>query len=82
MLTLFYGFISLNRDDSGKEVRVALAQGNIPQDVKWDPFFLEETVAIYERLSRKTAGTSTQLVVWPESSLPFFFRRSLSIPKG
>ena len=75
LLTLLYGFISLNRDDTGKEVKVALAQGNIPQDVKWNPLFLEETVAIYERLSRKTAGTATQLIVWPESSLPFYFER-------
>ena len=75
LLTLLYGFVSLNRDDTGKNVKVALAQGNIPQDVKWNPSFLEETVAIYERLSRKTAGTATQLIVWPESSLPFFFEK-------
>jgi len=74
LLSLFYGFVSLNRDDVGKEVKVALAQGNISQDVKWDPSFQEETVAIYERLSRETAGTSTELVVWPESSLPFFYQ--------
>lgn len=75
LLTLFYGFISLNRDDAGKEIKVALAQGNIPQDVKWNPSFQEETVAIYERLSRQISGTATQLVVWPESSLPFFFQK-------
>ena len=75
LLTLFYGFVSLNREDSGKEIKVALAQGNIPQDVKWDPAFQEETVAIYERLSRKAAGTGIQLVVWPESSLPFYYQK-------
>jgi apolipoprotein N-acyltransferase len=74
-LSLGYGFVRLNSADSGKEVKVALAQGNIPQDVKWDPSFQEETVAIYERLSRRTAGTGTDLVVWPESSLPFFFQK-------
>jgi apolipoprotein N-acyltransferase len=75
LLTLFYGFISLNREDSGKEIKVALAQGNIPQDVKWNPAFQEETVAIYERLSRKTSGTGIELIVWPESSLPFFYQK-------
>jgi apolipoprotein N-acyltransferase len=75
LLTLFYGFVSLNRNDTGKEVKVALAQGNIPQDVKWDPAFQEDTVAIYERLSRKASGTGMQLVVWPESSLPFFYQK-------
>jgi len=75
LLTLFYGFLSLNREDAGKEITVALTQGNIPQDVKWDPSFQEETVAIYERLSRKTAGNVPQLIVWPESSLPFFYQK-------
>lgn len=78
LLAIFYGFISLNRRDTGNEVKVALAQGNIPQDVKWDPSFQEETVAIYERLSRKTNGSGAQLIVWPESSLPFFFQKEFA----
>lgn len=77
LLTIFYGFISLSRDEQGKEIKVALAQGNIPQDVKWDPAFQEETVAIYERLSRRSRGALVDLVVWPESSLPFFFQKEL-----
>lgn len=75
LLTLFYGFISLNHEETGKEIKVALAQGNIPQDIKWNPSFQEETVAIYERLSRQTSGSGMQLVVWPESSLPFFYQK-------
>ncbi|HZV81002.1 MAG TPA: apolipoprotein N-acyltransferase, partial [Geobacteraceae bacterium] len=70
-----YGFVGLNAPESGRKVRVALAQGNIPQDIKWNPAFQEETVSIYERLSRKSAGGDFDLVVWPESSLPFFFER-------
>jgi len=81
LLTLFYGFVSLVKDDTGKDVKVALVQGNIPQDVKWDAAYQEETVAIYERLSRKTVGTFPQLIVWPESSLPFFFEKELEISK-
>lgn len=74
-LCVGYGFVSLNRPDTGKQIKVALAQGNIPQDIKWDPAFQEETVSIYERLSRKAAGKGPDLLVWPESSLPFFFER-------
>lgn len=73
-ITVGYGFVSLNRVDSGKEVKVALAQGNIPQDIKWNPAYQEETVAIYERLSRMTKQAPVDLIVWPESSLPFFFQ--------
>ncbi len=70
-----YGFVGLNAPESGRTVRVALAQGNIPQDIKWNPAFQEETVSIYERLSRRSAGGGFDLVVWPESSLPFFFEK-------
>jgi apolipoprotein N-acyltransferase len=75
LLTIWYGFISLNRDLPGTTVKVALAQGNIPQDVKWNPAFQEETVSIYERLSRQSAGSGATLIIWPESSLPFFFQK-------
>jgi apolipoprotein N-acyltransferase len=78
LLTIWYGFVTLNREVAGKTVKVALAQGNIPQDIKWDPGFQEETVAIYERLSRRSAGSGAALVVWPESSLPFFFQKELT----
>jgi apolipoprotein N-acyltransferase len=72
--TLGYGFNSLNRVESGPQQRVLLVQGNIPQDVKWDPAFEEATVATYERLSRRGCRTGGTLVVWPESALPFFFQ--------
>lgn len=72
--TLGYGFSALNRVESGPLQRVLLVQGNIPQDVKWDPAFQESTVATYERLSRQGCQTGGTLVVWPESALPFFFQ--------
>jgi len=72
--TLGYGFNSLNRAESGPPQRVLLVQGNIPQDVKWDPAFEASTVATYERLSRKGCQSGGTLVVWPESALPFFFQ--------
>ncbi|GFE58093.1 apolipoprotein N-acyltransferase [Geobacter sp. AOG1] len=70
-----YGFYRLRQPEEGKPFRVALIQGNISQDVKWDPAFQEATVAIYERLSRQAvADGETDLVVWPESAAPFFFQ--------
>jgi apolipoprotein N-acyltransferase len=74
--TLFYGFNRLNEPETGssKPLRVALIQGNIPQDVKWSPAFRESTVAAYERLTREAAKGGVDLVVWPESAVPFFFQ--------
>lgn len=74
--TLAYGFNRLNiKPDSGAPpLRVTLVQGNIDQDVKWSPAYQEHTVSIYERLTRKGAGNGTDLIVWPESAIPFFFQ--------
>lgn len=71
---LGYGAYRLNIPERGAAVKVALVQGNIPQDVKWNPAFQEQTVQTYERLSRSEAVASPQLMVWPESALPFFFQ--------
>jgi apolipoprotein N-acyltransferase len=74
--TLLYGFQKLNAPAPGnvKPVRTALIQGNIPQDVKWSPEFRNRTIDTYERLSRSAAANGVDLVVWPESAVPFFFQ--------
>ena len=74
--TLFYGFDRLNEHEepSAKPLRVALIQGNIPQDVKWSPEFREHTIDTYERLTRDASKGGVDLVVWPESAVPFFFQ--------
>lgn len=74
--TLFYGFSRLSDPEAGNgaPLRVALIQGNIAQDVKWSPAFREETVSIYERLTREASKGGVDLVVWPESAVPFFFQ--------
>ncbi|HEY4743642.1 MAG TPA: apolipoprotein N-acyltransferase [Desulfuromonadaceae bacterium] len=74
--TLVYGFNRLNQAEAAVDapLRVALIQGNIPQDVKWSPDFREQTMAIYERLTREAGKGGVDLVVWPESAVPFFFQ--------
>jgi apolipoprotein N-acyltransferase len=72
--TLGYGFSALTRVEKGPLQRVLLVQGNIPQDVKWNPAFQESTVATYERLTRKECRFAGTLVVWPESALPFYLQ--------
>ena len=73
--TLGYGIHRLRAPETGDPLRVVLVQGNIPQDVKWDPTFQEATVKTYEDLSRRACVTGADLVVWPESALPFYFQR-------
>jgi apolipoprotein N-acyltransferase len=55
-------------------LQIGLVQGNIDQSVKWDPSFQKETMAIYDRLSRKAAETKPDLIIWPETATPFYFQ--------
>ena len=53
---------------SGTPVPVAIVQGAIPQDEKWQLDNREPTMALYRRLNEQTAGA--RLVVWPEAAIP------------
>jgi apolipoprotein N-acyltransferase len=57
----------------GRQVRVALVQGNIPQEQKWDDAHAGAILNTYLTLTREAAAKGAQLVIWPESSTPFPF---------
>ena len=54
---------------------VALVQGNIEQDMKWNPFFQSQTIDIYRSLSRQAGPAGGGLIVWPETAAPFYFQQ-------
>ena len=76
VLSLCYGYYRLSRDYNSNErgVKIAVAQGNIPQNLKWDSSFKRRTVDIYKRLTNEAAGHNPDLVIWPETAAPFFFQ--------
>lgn len=53
----------------GKPYRVALAQGDIPQAIKWDPATFETTLTTYYQ---QVASTRADLMILPETALPVF----------
>ena len=53
----------------GAPTTVALLQGNIPQDMKWQP---EKTRATLDGYARMAAASPAQLIVLPETALPLF----------
>jgi apolipoprotein N-acyltransferase len=57
-------------EDGLPRLRVAVAQGNIDQGVKWSPEWGERTLAIYEELTRRAAAEGAQVVLWPETAVP------------
>ncbi|MBF0195397.1 MAG: apolipoprotein N-acyltransferase [Magnetococcales bacterium] len=56
-------------------LRVALVQGNVAQDQKWDPDFRGEGFFRYLDLSHSIAEP-VDLVIWPETAVAFFLQAS------
>jgi apolipoprotein N-acyltransferase len=69
------GAVRLSRGtllERGEPFRVGLVQGNVEQDVKWDPAYRDPILARYIDFSRQALAQGAQLVIWPESSVPFY----------
>jgi apolipoprotein N-acyltransferase len=67
---------------SNPSIKLALVQGNIAQDTKWDPVFQQATIEKYLKLTRMAAKEKPDLVVWPETATPFFFQADLENSKA
>jgi apolipoprotein N-acyltransferase len=52
---------------------VAIVQGSIEQGLKWLPGMQQESVRVYSQLTGQAARRSPELIVWPETALPFYF---------
>jgi apolipoprotein N-acyltransferase len=64
----------------GTPVRVAVVQGNILQDQKWDPAMRDAIMQRYIDMSREAIGNGAQFILWPESSTPLPYEQDL--PRG
>ncbi len=62
-----------SRPPAGR-LTVAVVQGNVEQDKKWDPAYQGETMTRYRDLTRAVLAERPALVVWPETATPFFFQ--------
>lgn len=57
----------------GRPLRVALLQGNVPQEKKWDPAHAESILRTYVAMTRQAASQRAALIIWPESATPFYY---------
>ncbi|MFK8067405.1 MAG: apolipoprotein N-acyltransferase [Gammaproteobacteria bacterium] len=55
----------------GEEIKVAIVQGNIAQEIKWLPQQKQITLDLYNKLSEPFWDES-DLIIWPETALPAF----------
>ncbi len=71
--SMIYGYKRIENIRKRDTITVSIVQGNIEQDKKWEPEYQDEVIKIYKKLSKDTLKNHPQLIVWPETALPFFF---------
>jgi apolipoprotein N-acyltransferase len=73
---LVYGAARTGRVDamtgSWPVLKVGIAQGNFEQDVKWNPTNRKSTIDTYTALTAEAVAQGAELVVWPETAVPFY----------
>ena len=60
-----------NDRDAERTVRVAVVQGNISSNEKWSTLSAARTRKVYREYTLKAASEGAQIVVWPETALPY-----------
>ena len=76
---LVYGAFRLNNVFTGERLKVAVVQGNIPQDEKWDSSFSDMIIAKYSDITKDAATQKPDLIIWPETSVPGFLESEKDI---
>jgi apolipoprotein N-acyltransferase len=59
-----------------RSATVAVLQGNIDIEEKWDPQFRSTIMDIYTDLAEQVAAENNDLIIWPEASLPSKLRQN------
>ncbi len=60
--------------DAGEQIVVGVVQGNYAQEVKWEESYRDEVISTYIDLTRQAVSEGAELVVWPETAMPFYFQ--------
>ncbi|MGB8658003.1 MAG: apolipoprotein N-acyltransferase [Candidatus Zixiibacteriota bacterium] len=67
-----YGSRVMSKKIAGKEIKIALLQGNIEPEVKWAGRYLDYNIETYIDMTKQVAKDSVDLVVWPETAAPCY----------
>jgi apolipoprotein N-acyltransferase len=66
-----YGMYKLDNFKTWGTPRLSVVQGNIPQNLKWDPSYARDIVADYDILTREVASDRADMIIWPETAYPY-----------
>jgi apolipoprotein N-acyltransferase len=79
ILVVSYGFFRLYQERGGAAFKAAIIQGNIEQDKKWDLAYQKAVLQTYMELTSRAAEKAPDIIIWPETALPFVFREDKSL---
>ncbi len=74
-----YGSLALTHSPGNTEkdsvLTVGLIQGNVKQFMKWNPVYQNVVMDKYKNLTLTAAKSKPQLIVWPETAMPFYYNQ-------
>lgn len=77
-----YGLTRIHQVEAARraapKLKVGVVQANIGVQEKWNPRFSIDQLLVHQRQSQALVRRGAELVIWPESSYPYFFRRDQS----
>jgi len=78
LLVVCYGYFRVTQTPSGRRVKIAVIQGNIPQEKKWDSDYQNNIFEQYTELTgaaymKEGYKDKPDLIIWPETAFPAFF---------
>jgi len=77
LLPFIYSSIVMKRGQPVSEsswVTVSVVQGNVDPYKKWKKSFIDSNYVIYRDLTMDLGNTESELVVWPETAVPYYLR--------
>jgi len=77
-LVVSYGYFRVTETPSGRRVKIAVIQGNISQEKKWDSAHKNNIFKQYSELTseayiKEAYKDKPDLIIWPETAFPAFF---------
>ncbi|MGZ3406806.1 MAG: apolipoprotein N-acyltransferase, partial [Polyangia bacterium] len=80
--SLGYGLVRIDQVSRARaaapKLKIGLVQANIGIHEKWNPSMATGQLAVHQEISHQLEDKGAQLILWPESSYPFYFGRDQS----
>ncbi|HEY7957021.1 MAG TPA: apolipoprotein N-acyltransferase [Polyangia bacterium] len=77
--SLIYGQVRIHQVEASRnaapKIKVGVVQANIGISEKWQPDLAAQQLATHQEVSARLEHEGAQLILWPESSYPYMFRR-------